>query len=69
MIRKDIMKEFQGWRKKPSAFHASCETKECNNYYNTKYKNANGYCKPCNAKFKRDFEDSLLHDQDEREQL
>ena len=69
MIRKDIMKEFHGWRKKPSAFHAPCETKECNNYYNTKYKNANGYCKPCNVKLKKDFEDSLLHDQDEREQL
>mgnify|MGYP003674002394 FL=1 len=63
------MKGFSRWNKRPSVFHSTCETKECCNYYNTKYKHANGLCKPCNVKLKRDSEDSLLHDQDERERL
>ena len=63
------MKSFTGWSRKPSSFHIKCETRECSNYYNTKYNNANGFCKPCNVKIKKDFEDSLLHDQDERERI
>lgn len=55
--------------KKPLDFHAKCGNIQCSNYYNTIYKDANGFCKPCNVKIKKDFEDSLLHDQDERERL
>ena len=34
-------------------YHVKCESEKCINYYNTKYKDANGYCKPCNNKDKK----------------
>ena len=46
------MKEFRGWNKKPNYNHAPCETKGCVNYYNTIYRNADGYCKPCQIRRK-----------------
>lgn len=39
--------------KLPSEFHVKCETIKCPNYYNIKYKNANGYCKPCSDRNKK----------------
>ena len=56
-------------KRKPLVFHRKCENIQCGNYYNAMYKDANGLCKPCNVKLKRDSEDSLLHDQDEREKI
>ena len=50
------MKEFQGWRKRPAYSHAPCETKGCINYYNTTYKDADGYCKSCKKRRKDEQE-------------
>ena len=38
--------------KKPTVNHIPCKTKGCNNYFNVKYKDANGYCRLCNKKRK-----------------
>ena len=34
--------------KKPNVNHQRCNTDKCPNYWNITYKNADGYCKPCN---------------------
>jgi|21_taG_2_1085346.scaffolds.fasta_scaffold00540_14 hypothetical protein len=34
--------------------YADCLTIECVNLYNTEYKKATGYCKPCEDKRRRD---------------
>ena len=38
---------------KPTENHITCETKNCNNYYNVLYIKSNGKCKPCNSNNKR----------------
>ena len=40
------------FKKEPSYCHQPCKTKNCINYYNTQYKNADEYCKPCQIKKK-----------------
>jgi len=34
--------------KKPLKEHIPCSKAGCPNYYNSRYKDANGLCKPCN---------------------
>ena len=48
------MKEFNKYKKKPESYHIVCETYACTNYYNAKYRNADGYCKPCQIRKKKD---------------
>ena len=38
--------------KKPTVNHLPCEAKDCNNYFNVRYKYADGYCRLCNKKRK-----------------
>ena len=46
------MYEFKKITKVPLENLAPCENHKCNNYYNTTYKNADGYCKPCKIRRK-----------------
>ena len=38
--------------KKPSINHAKCSIENCNNYYNTTYRDTKYMCKPCREKSK-----------------
>tara|TARA_R110002020_G_scaffold223222_1_gene432254 strand:+ start:1106 stop:1342 length:237 start_codon:yes stop_codon:yes gene_type:complete len=48
--------------KNPTENHMPCEVKDCNNYFNVKYKYANGYCRLCNEKKKS--EENTSRDKD-----
>ena len=48
------MKEFNKYKKKPESYHVACETKTCTNYYNATYRDADGYCKPCQKRKKNE---------------
>lgn len=37
---------------KPKEQHLECESKACTNYYNAIYRDADGYCKPCQKRRK-----------------
>ena len=48
--------------KKPTVNHLPCGEKGCNNYFNTRYKYANGYCRLCNEKKKSEKKTSFGDD-------
>ena len=48
--------------KKPTVNHLPCEAKGCNNYFNVKYRYANGYCRLCNEKKKSEGSTSFGDD-------